>query len=65
MGSPGQIRWSLCLCLLLAWAIVFLCILKGVKSSGKVRHERPQKPEGLGRGEGFLEEARHGLSLRG
>ncbi|XP_033709312.1 sodium-dependent proline transporter isoform X2 [Tursiops truncatus] len=36
IGSPGQIRWNLCLCLLLAWVIVFLCILKGVKSSGKV-----------------------------
>lgn len=37
IGSPGNIRWNLCLCLLLAWVIVFLCILKGVKSSGKVR----------------------------
>ncbi|XP_005209663.1 sodium-dependent proline transporter isoform X1 [Bos taurus] len=36
IGSPGHIRWNLCLCLLLAWVIVFLCILKGVKSSGKV-----------------------------
>ncbi|XP_049627781.1 sodium-dependent proline transporter isoform X2 [Suncus etruscus] len=36
IGSPGTIRWNLCLCLLLAWVIVFLCILKGVKSSGKV-----------------------------
>ncbi|KAF5913293.1 hypothetical protein HPG69_016909 [Diceros bicornis minor] len=30
IGSPGGIRWNLCLCLLLAWVIVFLCILKGV-----------------------------------
>lgn len=36
IGRPGEIRWNLCLCLLLAWVIVFLCILKGVKSSGKV-----------------------------
>ncbi|XP_010625474.1 sodium-dependent proline transporter isoform X4 [Fukomys damarensis] len=35
IGSPGEIRWNLCFCLLLAWVIVFLCILKGVKSSGK------------------------------
>lgn len=40
IGSPGEIRWNLCLCLLLAWVIVFLCILKGVKSSGKVRPGR-------------------------
>lgn len=49
IGSPGGIRWNLCLCLLLAWVIVFLCILKGVKSSGKVNPGRPWRPEGLGR----------------
>ncbi|XP_033126449.1 sodium- and chloride-dependent glycine transporter 1-like [Anneissia japonica] len=32
----GSVRWDLCLCLLLAWIVVFLCIAKGVKSSGKV-----------------------------
>uniref|UniRef100_A0ACB8EIX7 Sodium-dependent proline transporter n=1 Tax=Sphaerodactylus townsendi TaxID=933632 RepID=A0ACB8EIX7_9SAUR len=36
IGDPGRIRWNLCLCLFLAWVIVYLCILKGVKSSGKV-----------------------------
>ncbi|XP_063303968.1 sodium-dependent proline transporter [Pelobates fuscus] len=36
IGDPGQIQWKLCLCLLLSWTIVYLCILKGVKSSGKV-----------------------------
>ena len=33
MGAP---RWHLTLCLLLAWIIVFLCIIKGIKSAGKV-----------------------------
>ncbi|XP_033632370.1 sodium- and chloride-dependent glycine transporter 1-like [Asterias rubens] len=32
----GPIRWEMALCLLLAWFVVFLCICKGVKSSGKV-----------------------------
>ncbi|ELT92641.1 hypothetical protein CAPTEDRAFT_140091, partial [Capitella teleta] len=32
----GGIRWQLLLCLFAAWAIVFLCLCKGVKSSGKV-----------------------------
>jgi len=41
IGSPGRIRWNLCLCLLLSWTIVYLCILKGVKSSGKVRAGGP------------------------
>lgn len=34
--DTGNIKWSLALCLLLAWIIVFLCLSKGVQSSGKV-----------------------------
>ena len=33
----GTVKWDLCLCLLFSWIVVFLCIWKGVKSSGKVR----------------------------
>ncbi|XP_075422755.1 sodium- and chloride-dependent glycine transporter 2 [Ascaphus truei] len=33
---PGEIRWPLVLCLLLAWAIVYVSLAKGIKSSGKV-----------------------------
>ncbi|CAH1787244.1 unnamed protein product [Owenia fusiformis] len=36
MDDMGPIRWQLALCLLLAWLIVFLCLSKGVQSSGKV-----------------------------
>ncbi|XP_022103056.1 sodium- and chloride-dependent glycine transporter 1-like [Acanthaster planci] len=32
----GPVRWQLALCLLLAWTVVFFCICRGVKSSGKV-----------------------------
>ncbi|GFR66302.1 sodium- and chloride-dependent betaine transporter [Elysia marginata] len=32
----GQPRWDLVLCLLLAWIICFLCLLKGIKTTGKV-----------------------------
>lgn len=35
--ETGGVRWSLALCLVLAWIIVFLCLSKGVQSSGKVR----------------------------
>lgn len=35
-GDIGVIQWDLTLCLLLSWIIVFLCLMKGVKSSGKV-----------------------------
>ena len=31
-----EIRWQLALCLLLAWIVIFLCLIKGIKSSGKV-----------------------------
>lgn len=35
-GEIGEIKWDLSLCLLLSWIIVFLCLAKGIKSSGKV-----------------------------
>ncbi|CAG2111419.1 unnamed protein product [Medioppia subpectinata] len=34
--ETGGIRWPLALSLLAAWTIVFLCLCKGVQSSGKV-----------------------------
>ncbi|XP_035217234.1 sodium-dependent proline transporter-like isoform X2 [Stegodyphus dumicola] len=34
--ETGGVRWTLALCLVLAWIIVFLCLSKGVQSSGKV-----------------------------
>ena len=38
IDNPGKIKWDLALCLLLAWTVVFACISKGVKSSGKVQY---------------------------
>lgn len=35
-GEIGEIQWDLTLCLLLSWVIVFLCLMKGIRSSGKV-----------------------------
>ena len=34
--SPGSIVWELLLCDMVSWIIVFLCIMNGVKSVGKV-----------------------------
>ncbi|XP_070553426.1 sodium-dependent proline transporter-like [Ptychodera flava] len=36
INESGELVWQLALCLLLAWTIVYLCIIKGVKTSGKV-----------------------------
>ena len=33
----GEVRWHLCLCLLLAWVIVYFALWEGIKSFGKVR----------------------------
>ena len=35
-GQIGEIKWDLCLCLLLSWVVVYACLAKGIKSSGKV-----------------------------
>ena len=32
----GPVRWQLALCLLAAWVLVCLCLIKGIKSQGKV-----------------------------
>ncbi|EDV20630.1 uncharacterized protein TRIADDRAFT_64302 [Trichoplax adhaerens] len=36
IGELGTVRWHLALCLLLAWIVIYFCVFKGVKSSGKV-----------------------------
>ncbi|KAK6485297.1 sodium- and chloride-dependent creatine transporter 1-like isoform X1 [Huso huso] len=36
LDEPGNINWEMTLCLLATWIIVYFCVWKGVKSSGKV-----------------------------
>ncbi|CAD5123410.1 DgyrCDS11761 [Dimorphilus gyrociliatus] len=36
MSETGNVQWDLCLVLLLSWIIVYLCVIRGIKSSGKV-----------------------------
>ncbi len=35
-SQMGAVQWKLALCLLAAWVVIFLCLIKGIKSSGKV-----------------------------
>ena len=36
LGNIGEIKWDITLCLLLSWLIVIACLVKGIKSRGKV-----------------------------
>uniref|UniRef100_A0A4W3K0T4 Transporter n=1 Tax=Callorhinchus milii TaxID=7868 RepID=A0A4W3K0T4_CALMI len=36
IDQPGTINWQMLLCVLATWIIVYFCIWKGVKSTGKV-----------------------------
>ncbi|XP_064415310.1 sodium- and chloride-dependent creatine transporter 1 [Latimeria chalumnae] len=36
LDEPGAMNWELVLCLLVAWAIVYFCVWKGVKYTGKI-----------------------------
>ncbi|XP_061113231.1 sodium- and chloride-dependent creatine transporter 1 isoform X2 [Conger conger] len=36
LDQPGAINWELMLCLLAVWFMVYFCVWKGVKSTGKI-----------------------------
>ena len=36
IGDLGGLNWRMVLCLVAAWTIVYLCVMKGIKTSGKV-----------------------------
>lgn len=38
--DSGSLQWEPALCLLLAWLVVYLCILRGTESTGKVGARR-------------------------
>ncbi|TTF87019.1 Sodium- and chloride-dependent creatine transporter 1 [Bagarius yarrelli] len=36
LDNPGEINWEITLCLMAVWVLVYFCVWKGVKSTGKV-----------------------------
>ena len=32
----GEVKWDLCLCLVFAWLVIYFCIWKGIRATGKV-----------------------------
>ncbi|KAK0062226.1 sodium- and chloride-dependent taurine transporter [Biomphalaria pfeifferi] len=44
IDHPGPIKWDLALCLLLAWIVVYVCICKGIKSSGRIMYVTATSP---------------------
>ena len=35
----ARFNWQMFLCLLLAWVVVYLCLFRGIQSSGKVYNQ--------------------------
>lgn len=36
INSPENFNWKIALALLIAWILVYMCMIKGIASSGKV-----------------------------
>ncbi|KAJ3583210.1 hypothetical protein NHX12_034181 [Muraenolepis orangiensis] len=36
LDHPGRINWEMLLCLMAVWVLVYFCVWKGVKSTGKI-----------------------------
>ncbi|PNI12507.1 SLC6A8 isoform 8, partial [Pan troglodytes] len=51
---PGALNWEVTLCLLACWVLVYFCVWKGVKSTGKVPLEACSGEGGSALGAGCL-----------
>lgn len=51
---PGALNWEVTLCLLACWVLVYFCVWKGVKSTGKVRLEARRAGGGDGDGRAMV-----------
>lgn len=37
IGDSGSVQWWLLLCLTCAWSFLYLCVIRGIETTGKVR----------------------------
>lgn len=37
ISDSGTVQWRLLICLVICWAVVYLCIIRGIETTGKVR----------------------------
>lgn len=45
IGDSGPVQWRLLVCLAVSWAVVYLCVIRGIETTGKVsRAARPRAP---------------------
>lgn len=42
ISESGGLNWKMTLCLLVAWSIVGMAVVKGIQSSGKVSWDNPE-----------------------
>lgn len=40
INDPVEFNWKIAIALVVAWILVYLCMIKGIASSGKVRELR-------------------------
>uniref|UniRef100_A0A8C9GCN7 Uncharacterized protein n=1 Tax=Piliocolobus tephrosceles TaxID=591936 RepID=A0A8C9GCN7_9PRIM len=44
INDSGSIQWWLLLCLAASWAVVYMCVIRGIETTGKVRAGRARSP---------------------
>lgn len=67
LEASGSVQWEQALCLTLAWLVVYLCILRGTASTGKVRagHGPAEPGRDVGRGKERWKAVRDGCCSLG
>lgn len=38
ISDSGSIQWWILLCLTCAWSVLYVCVIRGIETTGKVQH---------------------------